>query len=123
IAADVAPAAAATMSNSIRDKPITGGQPIVVTPGLFVINLAAVNEAEETFQITGYLSMNWRDERLASPNDARQWREYKRDDIWMPQVEISNATSYRRDSYLLMASRDGSVHYTERFDATLSDYY
>lgn len=40
-------------------------KPTEVAVGFYLINLGRINQSDETFDVSGYLSANWQDERLA----------------------------------------------------------
>jgi hypothetical protein len=104
-----------------REAPASNGTPLVMSVGLYVTNLLAINEADESFEMPGYLTMQWRDDRLASEIDDPHARELREDEIWRPPVEIANAIHYQRYSHVIKVEPDGKVRYTERFSAELSD--
>jgi hypothetical protein len=107
----------------LRHRPHSADVPEVIRVALYVTDLSAVNEADEYFQIQGYLAMEWVDERLALAGVDPGVREYREGEIWTPNMELANAIKYTRHSYILQADHRGLVHYSERFDANLSDDY
>jgi hypothetical protein len=108
----------------LRQAPTDGKTPIVVSLGLYVTDLVAIDEARETFDVAGYITANWRDPRLASapgvPSDGNQPRNFKAEDLWTPPIEGANSVSHLRRNYILQADSQGVVTYTEHFIATLS---
>src|SRR5215472_4433327 len=73
------------------------GKPIDVVIGLHVVNLAAIDEVSEQFQLNAYLFAQWIDQRLAftpqGPQD--QIRSYRPGQVWTPQLEMLNAAAPR----------------------------
>jgi hypothetical protein len=113
----MAPAPAADVT---LDPPIRDGKPVEVSVGLFFLNLVSLDEVVQSFSFTGYLYAEWNDYRLVMPDGAPPQR-FGPGQIWMPYLEFDNATSPRNStSASLIASADGTVHYSEAFTATLS---
>jgi hypothetical protein len=113
-------------TDSILQPPFDDGKPLDITIGLHVVNLAAINEVSEQFQLDAYLFERWVDKRLAytpeGPQD--QERNYKLGQIWVPQLEMINAASPRsRQEISIMVSPDGTVRYAERLVVTLSSSF
>jgi hypothetical protein len=102
------------------------GTPIDVVIGLHIVNLAAIDEVSEQFQLDAYMFGRWIDKRLAytpeSPQD--QARNYKASQVWTPQLEMINAAAPRqRDEVSVMVSPDGTVRYAERILVRLSSRF
>ncbi|HYK64637.1 MAG TPA: hypothetical protein VEY94_06815 [Patescibacteria group bacterium] len=102
------------------------GKPIDVVIGLHVVNLAAIDEVSEQFQLNAYLFAQWIDQRLAftpqGPQD--QIRSYRPGQVWTPQLEMLNAAAPRaRDEVSIMVSPDGTVRYAERLLVRLSSRF
>src|SRR5260370_15321742 len=113
-------------TDPIRQPPFEDGKPLDITIGLHVVNLAAINEVSEQFQLDAYMFERWVDKRLAytpqGPQD--QERNYALGQIWMPQLEMINAASPRsRQEISIVVSPDGSVRYAERLVVTLSSSF
>ena len=103
-----------------------GGKPIEVVIGLHVVNLAAIDEVSEQFQLDAYMFARWVDKRLAytaeGPQD--QVRNYARGQVWTPQLEMINAAAPRtRDEVSIIVSPDGTVRYAERILVRLSSRF
>ena len=113
-------------TDPILQPPFEGGKPIAVTLGLHVINLAAIDEVSEQFQLDAYMFERWSDNRLAyTPEGLQdQSRSYAKGQIWTPQLEMINASSPRsRDEISIIVSPDGTVRYVERIVVTLSSRF
>ena len=112
--------------NTLTPAPTRDGQPVKVEVGLHVINIAAIDEVNEQFEIDGYLVARWNDSRLTftpgGPNDQK--REYQRTQIWVPYLEMVNGvTPHDRYDVSVVGDPDGSVNYVERFHALLSSKF
>jgi hypothetical protein len=103
----------------LRQAPIGGKTSVLVSLGLYVTNLVAIDEARETFEVAGYIIAKWRDPRLALlsgvASDNGQPRVFKYEDLWTPPIEGSNSVSHKTNAYFLEADKDGLVTYVERF--------
>src|ERR1700691_3286291 len=118
-----APTPTGIATDPILQPPFEDGKPLDITIGLHVVNLAAINEVSEQFQLDAYMFERWVDKRLAytpeGPQDQK--RNYALGQIWVPQLEMINAASPRaRQESSIMVSPDGTVRYAERLVVTLS---
>ncbi len=97
-------------------------QPVEVSIGLHISNLADINQASETFAVAGYLLYNWNDPRLAyNPKTAGTTsKASKLDDIWHPNLEMVNFKSSESSDISVDIAPDGTVTAQERFSKTLS---
>jgi neurotransmitter-gated ion-channel len=127
-----APARAAQIPTGITTDTILqppyeqDGKPIEVNIGLHVINLAAIDEVSEQFQLDAYMFARWVDKRLAytSQGPQDQERNFASGQIWTPQLEMINAAAPRsRDEISIMVSPDGTVRYAERLMVALSSRF
>ncbi len=103
----------------LRLHPLAGKAPVEVSLGLYVTNLVAIDESRETFEVSGYLFGKWLDPRLVAPLGTPV-RDFKLDQLWTPAIESENSISHKTHSYTLQADANGTVTYTEHFDAVLS---
>ncbi|MFY9720688.1 MAG: hypothetical protein WAK16_13700 [Candidatus Cybelea sp.] len=96
--------------------------PTVVHVGLFIRNLAAIDEVKETWQVTGLLVAKWNDPSLRyRPRRGGQPYRDLPGTIWKPSLEFANEvtpTIFR--SVDLYSEPDGTAVYTQTFNATLS---
>jgi hypothetical protein len=103
--------------------PPNSPQPIELRVGIYVVNLVSLNEVENTFEMTGYLTETWTDPRLAfvpTPGIEPK-RFYEQKDIWFPMLQFDNATTRRTVSgYLLTGDPRGTIRYKEKFSIELS---
>jgi hypothetical protein len=113
-------------TDPILQPPPYNGQPLDITIGLHVVNLAAINEVSEQFQLDAYMFERWIDKRLAYTPQGPQdnLRNYAFGQIWIPQLEMINAASPRsRQEISIMVSPDGTVRYAERLVVILSSSF
>src|SRR5215469_9362452 len=100
----------------------TESHPTVVYIGLAIRNLTAIDEVKENWQITGLLTAKWNDPSLRSrPSRSRNRYRDLPTTVWKPNLEFANevtATNFRFIDFY--ARPDGTVVYTQAFNATLS---
>jgi Neurotransmitter-gated ion-channel ligand binding domain/Neurotransmitter-gated ion-channel transmembrane region len=95
--------------------------PVKVSIGLYLSNLAEINQASETFDAAGYLMYSWRDSRLAyKPQQNETSRGSSLDKIWHPAIEMVNFKSSTNSDTSIDILPDGTVLAQERFAKTLS---
>jgi len=115
----------------LRQHPTGGKNPVEVSVGLYITNLASIDETRENFEVGGYLTAKWKDPRLALPADAvstnanqeQTSRHFRVEDIWTPPIQAANSISHSTRSGLLEVDRNGEVTYTESFGAVLSNEF
>ena len=112
----------------LHQHPTAGKIPIDVAIGLYITNLASIDETPENFEVGGYLTAKWKDPRLALPldqdrNDEATTRTLRVEDVWTPPIEAANSVSHKTRSYFMEVDRNGLVTYTEAFNAVLSNNY
>lgn len=109
--------------NLTISPPTNNGQPIEVHVGIYVTNLAQIDEVLEQFHIKGTLFARWYDPRLAAkPGEGvNQVRLLKPGEIWLPELEIINSVSPREQHDItITVDQNGAVEYAEVFAATVS---
>jgi hypothetical protein len=106
----------------LLSPPMVDNKPVNVKTGLFLTNLIDVDEVKETFRISGYFFMTWKDPRLVfSPAGGETDRSYKPDSIWIPHVFLVNAAAQREKTNVnIKGNPDGTIHYLELFKAELT---
>jgi Neurotransmitter-gated ion-channel ligand binding domain/Neurotransmitter-gated ion-channel transmembrane region len=113
-------------TDPILQPPFEDGKPIDMMVGLHIVNLAAIDEVNEQFQLDAYLFARWMDKRLAYTSEGPQdeVRNYATGQIWIPQLEMINAATPRsRDETSITVSPDGMVTYAERAVVKLSSRF
>ncbi len=108
--------------SSALAPPTDGTNPIELHIGLFITNLAQVDEVQERFTIRGTIFLSWKDPRLETHGAIGGGpRQVSRDEIWIPTLEIVNATAPRESSAIVIdLDPDGTVHYAESFGVSVS---
>jgi Neurotransmitter-gated ion-channel ligand binding domain len=74
--------------------PSADGRPVEVAIGFYALDFARVTAREESFDVTGYLELSWRDPRLALPGAEGPNPGTRRVDagtIWTPRLLFENA--------------------------------
>src|SRR5215831_6810376 len=114
------PAAAAVPGLGL--PPLMGGKPLIVKIGLFISNLSGIHEAPQTFDLDGFLTLSWQDQRLtAGERSNRGSLSFKSGEIWVPPLEFGNAyVPVTVLSSSLIGKADGQVTWVQRFQAHLS---
>lgn len=114
-------------SPNFTTPPLVDDKPVTVTVGLYVVNLAGVDEVKETFELDGYLTAIWQDDRLKFsplPGSRVQARNYSEDEVWTPRLTMANAAEPRnRYEITIRADSAGQITYVERFVVNLSANY
>jgi len=84
------------------DPPLSGGQPVQVYVGVYVTNLAQVDEVLEQFLVKGTLYARWQDLRLSAKRGGgvEPVRLLRADEIWRPELEMINAVTPREQQDL-----------------------
>jgi hypothetical protein len=102
LAAARQPAAAGDEPEEIN-PPVVDGKPVMVTIGFYPLDFARITAREESFDLTGYLELGWRDLRVAaseggsgSGSSDKKVRRLDASRIWMPQVFFENALEQPR---------------------------
>jgi hypothetical protein len=119
-------ASSGVADDAILQAPPYQGQPINIAVGLHIINIAAIDEVTEQFEMDAYLFERWTDPRLAfTPSGPRdRERNYAVGQIWIPQLEMINAASPRtRGDTSIRVAPDGTVNYAERSKVALSSRF
>jgi hypothetical protein len=103
-------------------KLLPDSRPVEVKVGLYVTNLADINQSSETFDIAGYLFYTWQDRRLAynAKQVGTDARVMKLDEIWNPTMEMVNFKESKTSDVTLTITPNGTVSAQERFSKTLS---
>lgn len=107
---------------SLKNPP-NPDKPTEVAVGFYLTNLGRINQLDETFDINGYLSSTWQDQRLIfNPSVAGvPEMRYAPDEIWEPALTISNSQSgTKREKQEIAVQPNGTVTYSENISATVS---
>ncbi len=76
--------------------PLVDGKPVEVSIGFYTLDFARVTAREESFDLTGYLELSWRDPRLATSSETKTVRHLEAGSIWTPKVFFENALEQPR---------------------------
>jgi hypothetical protein len=117
----ISPAAAIEPAQDLKSIPVSS-QPIKVSIGLHVTNLADINQASESFDVAGYLLYTWQDARLAYKPGIKTppSKTTTLDQIWHPAIEMVNFKESKTADTTAEIMPDGTVLAQERFAKTLS---
>lgn len=104
---------ALTVFAQVTPPPSENG-PVEVLTGVYLLNLNAVNEKDETFEADLYLQFVWRDPRLAHGGSeallyAEDAVEEKLKEMWWPQIEFVNTAEPTITNQVLAIYPDGQV--------------
>jgi hypothetical protein len=99
-----------------------GERPVKVSIGSYLIDFQEIDENTLSHTMTGYLTLQWRDPRLAKgASKDFDAEKVALDQIWSPNIEITNEHEPRSTSNTdIKVTDDGVVTYEERFKAKLS---
>jgi hypothetical protein len=101
-----------------------GERPFPVTAGVYLIDFQKIDESTLTHTVDGYLTLEWRDSRLAKgagPGAALAQGGVTLDQIWSPNIEFMNVHEPRETANSQVTIDDrGMVKYEERFKAEFS---
>jgi hypothetical protein len=122
-AAMAAPESASSID--LKGDPLDDAAPVAVQVGLYIMELPMVNEPAEDFELQGYLYATWRDDRLAihGNHQPAEPRTLDPQEVWNPQLDMTNAPSFRSFRRAFFSFPDGTVFWEERFDAVFSNQY
>ncbi|MCB0224230.1 MAG: hypothetical protein KDI02_11105 [Anaerolineae bacterium] len=107
--------------------------PVLVDLGLYIIEITAINIADNTFHIEGFMDLIWCDPRLAYSvsQTGRHEEIFLEEDalekiqmMWWPDIEFVNeAGAAEIENEELIILPDGTINYEERFSAELEAHY
>ncbi|MGD8331084.1 MAG: hypothetical protein PVJ49_16765 [Acidobacteriota bacterium] len=100
--------------------PPPDGKPVHVEVGLYLVDLAAVDGADQSFRADVLVQLVWKDPRLAA-RAGDQERVAPADTVWHPRIEVVNRRATDRslaDEVHIMP--DGTVSYAQRFLGTFT---
>ena len=112
-----------TQDNLAFTTPPNQGQPVEVRIGVYLTNLAQIDELLEQFQVKGTLFARWRDPRLAAKpgENVDRVKLFRPGEIWLPKLEMINSVSPREQHDItITVDPSGTVEYAEVFAVTLS---
>jgi len=117
--ADALAAAGTGAGGSAADRPDPEGRATRVSVGIYVVDVAEVDDARRTFTADVYVILRWKDPRLASRKGPR--RILPLTTFWHPAVLVLNQRSVNRLlPEVASVNREGIVEYRQRFQGTFS---
>ncbi len=121
-AAEVPPGATTTAPCTVPPRiadtrPDPDGVPTRVSVGLYVLDIADINDVEQSFTARFGLRVQWRDPRLAGLAHCK----IPLDEVWNPRVRFLNRGKLvRTRKDLVVIGPQGAVTYTQGGEGTLS---
>ncbi|XP_078377249.1 gamma-aminobutyric acid receptor subunit beta-2-like [Oculina patagonica] len=103
-----------------RLRPNFGGDPVIITIGLWVLSIDSINVVDMDYQLDFFLRQLWNDPRLRHDwNQTLALSNTMLDKIWVPDTYFENSKSSKFHKVtmvnkLLSISPDGGVHYNAR---------
>ena len=87
---------------------------------IFVLDIDAIDDANQSFMANIYLRLRWKDERLANPEGSSRQMLLK--DVWNPQIILANRRGLVSRSLpeVVRVDPDGMVTYRQRYSGMLS---
>ncbi len=104
-------------------RPDPDGVPTQVTVGAYLVDLYAINDAEQTFSADFFFVMTWRDERLMDV-DGRPLAGCRLaiESVWAPRVLIMNERQVKRIlEDQIQIGPDGLLEYQQRFQGEFTN--
>src|SRR5262245_21103164 len=100
-------------------RPDPEGRATRVSVGIYVVDVAEIDDARRTFTADVYVILRWKDPRLASPKGAR--RILPLTGVWQPAALILNQRSVNRLlPEVASVDREGMAEYRQRYQGTFS---
>jgi len=87
---------------------------------VFIVDIDAVDDAEQNFTANVYLRLRWQDPRLAKPGS--EMRQVPLESVWNPRVLLANRTGLISKSLpdVVQVDEAGMVTYHQRYTGKLS---
>lgn len=96
--------------------PSVDGKPVKVSIGFYILDFARITSRDESFDITGYLELSWRDPKTARSKgqvkgEGQGQRRHAPGSIWTPRIYFENALEQPRYHFepVVEADDDGLV--------------
>jgi hypothetical protein len=87
---------------------------------VFVLDIDAIDDANQSFSANVYVKLRWKDERLAHPDGSV--REIRLAEVWNPQLAVANRVGLVSRSLpeVVQVDSDGTVTYRQRYTGMFS---
>jgi hypothetical protein len=104
----------------LMDQPSVEGEPTEVSFFIFLLDIDAINGAEQNFIANVAVRLQWKDERLKK--DTKVMRMIPLEEAWNPRILLANRQTLTRTSLpeVLEVEPDGTVNYRQRYVGPLS---
>ena len=101
-------------------RPDEGRRPTKVHFVVFVLDIDAIDDANQNFMTNVFIRLQWKDKRLANPQGAT--RKIRLEEAWNPQIILANRQGIVSRSLpdVLLVSPDGTVTYRQRYSGLVS---
>jgi hypothetical protein len=101
-------------------RPVGWLGPTEVKFFIFVVDVDAINDADQNFATNVYIRLSWKDYRLANPE--AQSRQMPLNDVWNPRIVLVNQQGLVPKSLpeVVQVEPDGTVAYHQRYTGRLS---
>jgi hypothetical protein len=100
---------------ALIERPTSGNGPTQVYVGIWIVDIANIDSAQQNFTADIAIVLRWKDARLAHTGTGAV--HYALDQIWTPRVSIANETSsvVRKLPESAEVEPDGTVLYRQRY--------
>jgi hypothetical protein len=100
---------------ALIDRPASGNSPTQVSIGIWIVDITAIDSAQQNFTADIAVVLQWKDARLA--HSGTGVAHYALDQIWTPRVAIANETSSVSHKFpeSVEVEPDGTVIYRQRY--------
>jgi hypothetical protein len=107
---------------SVTTRPNAAGPPVAVRVGLFVVELASIDEISESFTLDFLMVVRWHDPRLAAVGDfSLEGCLLRLGELWHPHIGIVNEQRlFARGDETLRVDRLGNVEFRAGYHGSLS---
>ena len=111
-------AAASPGEDDLESRPDPEGTPTPVQVGIFLVDLYAIDDVAQSFEVDFFVSVRWSDPRLAA--EPGGVATYDPDEIWTPEPGLLNARSVTTTANEVTVDADGLCRYAARHQGKLS---
>ncbi len=104
-------------------RPDPKGVPTRVSVGIYVIDIAKVNDVEQSFTADIHLRLHWMDRRLVDGSLGASFADCKvgLDDVWNPRVRpLNRGVLVKQFEDMIEIAPDGGVTYDQRLNGNFS---
>ena len=100
---------------AVIDRPGAQDGPTQVSIGIWIVDVASIDSAQQSFTADVAVVLHWKDARLAHTGSGLT--HYALDQVWTPRVSIANETNSvnRKFPESVEVEPDGTVIYRQRY--------